>query len=434
MRIRYSEWDGTQLGGPGYGVVVGDPREDWDPMMMFLPSGGAANPGQSSISQILRHRVRARSSGMFGSTTALMRQARAVRSRKLNLEGSLEDIDEDALRKTLGDRVLVDLRALMRVEAAGLVNTRKGRLEITARGARKLGDKALAQIFRQLQWDREGTRESREIGGLAEPTGATRPWQFGDSGQFAVQRTVFNAVLRGGPGHEVRLTPDDFELLEAEHRTQAATALLVDLSSSMAMRGHFGDAMKMALALHALIAGHHPNDRLYIIGFSNYARQIKVQDLPMLVPDNSGTNMHHAFHLAGRLLAKHPRCTRQVIMVTDGEPTAHLDGEELVYALGSTVGDTFHESPGRMGRAGGGDWVNPADTVRVTLTEAMRLSRTGVTINVFMLERSPGLIKFMERLARLTAGRVFLVKDADLGAFVLRDYVTRRDRMARRAS
>ncbi|HEX7464524.1 MAG TPA: VWA domain-containing protein, partial [Actinomycetota bacterium] len=322
----------------------------------------------------------------------------------------------------------------MRVEAAGLVNTRKGRLEITAKGARKLGDKALAQIFRQLQWDREGTRESREIGGLAEPTGATRPWRFGDSGQIAVQRTVFNAVVRGGPGREVHLTPDDFELLEAEHRTQAATALLIDLSSSMAMRGHFADAMKMALALHALIAGHHPNDRLYIIGFSNYARQIKVQDLPMVVPDNSGTNMHHAFHLAGRLLAKHPRSTRQVIMVTDGEPTAHLDGEEVVYALGSAVGDTFHESPGRMGRAGGGDWVNAEETVRVTLAEAMRLSRTGVTINVFMLEDSPELIRFMDRLARLTAGRVFHVKDADLGAFVLRDYVTRSDHTARRAS
>jgi uncharacterized protein with von Willebrand factor type A (vWA) domain len=427
MQIRYSEWDGTQAPGRGFGYVAGDPREDWDPMMMFLPSGGGPNTPQSSISTVLRQRARARSSGMFGSTAALMRQARAVRSRKLNLEGSLEDVDEDALRKALGEGAVHDLRALMRVEAAGLVNTRKGRLEVTPKGARKLGDRALAEIFRQLQWNREGTRESREIGGLAEPTGATRAWRFGDSGQIAVQRTVFNAVLRGGPGQAVKLTPEDFELLEAEHRTQAATALLVDLSSSMAMRGHWSEAKKMALALHALIAGHHPSDRLYIVGFSNYARQIKVQDLPMVVPDNSGTNMHHAFHLAGRLLAKHPRSARQVIMVTDGEPTAHLDGEEVVYALGSTVGDTFHESPGRMGRTGGGDWVNPVETVRVTLTEAMRLSRTGVTINVVMLEDSQGLVRFMDRLARLTAGRVFHVKDPNLGAFVLRDYVTRRE-------
>jgi len=355
-----------------------------------------------------------------------MRQARAVRNRKLNLEGSLGDIDEDALRNAMGQGAVSDLRALMSIERAGLVNIRKGRLEVTPKGARKLGDRALAQMYRQLRRDKEGTRASREIGGLAEPTGATRPWSFGDSGEIAVQRTVFNAVLRGGPGRPVKLTPDDFELLEAEYRTQAATALLLDLSSSMAMRGHFGDAKKMALALHALIEGRHPNDRLYIIGFSNYARQIKVQDLPMVVPDNSGTNMQHAFSLAGRLLAKHPRSTRQVIMVTDGEPTAHLEGEEVVYAMGSVVADTPRSSLVRTGRGGGGDWGNVDDTVRLTLTEAFRLSKSGVTLNLFMLEKSAGLITFMERLARLTSGRVFVVKDTDMGSFILRDYASRR--------
>jgi uncharacterized protein with von Willebrand factor type A (vWA) domain len=426
MRVRYSEWDGTQAPDRGFGYGVGDPREDWDPMMMFLPSGGGPNVPQASISTVLRQRARARSSGLFGSVAALMRQARAARSRKLNLEGSLEEVDEDALRKAMGESAVADLRALLSIERAGLVNTRKGRLEVTPKGARKLGDRALSDIYRRLKPDKEGTHEVSEIGGLAEPTGGTRPWRFGDSGQIAVQRTVFNAVLRGGPGQKVKLTPDDFELVEAEHRTQAATALLLDLSSSMAMRGHFNDAKKMALALHALIAGHHPSDRLYIIGFSNYARQIKVQDLPMVVPDNSGTNMQHAFHLAGRLLAKHPRSTRQVIMVTDGEPTAHLEGGEVVYAFGSIVADYAHPR-GLSGRTGGGLWGNAADTVRITLTEAMKLSRTGVRLNVFMLEDSLALTKFMERLARLTEGRVFLVKDMDLGSFILRDYAARRD-------
>jgi uncharacterized protein with von Willebrand factor type A (vWA) domain len=200
----------------------------------------------------------------------------------------------------------------------------------------------------------------------------------------------------------------------------------------MAMRGHFGDAKKMALALDALIEGRHPNDRLYIIGFSNYARQIKIQDLPMAVADNAGTNMQHAFGLAGRLLAKHPRTTRQVIMVTDGEPTAHLEGGEVVYSFGS-MASTDPTARGvdsvdlrRTGRPNGGDWVNVDDTVRLTLAEAFRLSKSGVTLNVFMLEKSPALITFMERLARLTAGRVFLVKDADMGSFILRDYAARR--------
>jgi len=426
MRIRYSEWDGTQAPDRGFGYVVGDPREDWASMMNFQPSGGGPGNPEVSLTQMLLQRARARSSGLFGSLPAQLRQARAVRKRKLNLEGTLEDIDEDALRKAMGEGAVRDLRALMSIERAGLVNTHKGRLEVTPKGARKLGDRALAQMYRQLRRDREGTRETREIGGLAEPTGGTRPWQFGDSGQIAVQRTVFNAVLRGGPGREVRLAPEDFELVEAEHRTQAATALLLDLSSSMAMRGHFVEAKKMALALHSLIVGRHPHDRLYIIGFSNYARQIKLKDLPMVVPDNSGTNMQHAFHLAGRLLAKHARATRQVIMVTDGEPTAHLEGGELVYGFGSVVADTPHPSLVRTASPSGADWVNADETVKQTLAEAFRLSKTGVTLNVFMLEDSPGLISFMERLARLTAGRVFLVKDTDLGAFVLRDYASRR--------
>ena len=398
-------------------------------MEMFVPSGGGPGRPEVTLTRVLRQRARARSSGLFGSIPAVMRQARAVRSRRLNLEGSLEDIDEDALREAMGEAAVIDLRVLMSIERAGLVNTRKGRLEVTPKGARKLGDRALAQMYTQLRRDNEGSRESREIGGLAEPTGATCPWHFGDSGQIAVQRTVFNAVLRGGPGKEVHLTPDDFELLEAEYRTQAATALCLDLSSSMAMRGHFGEAKKMALALHALIEGRHPNDRLYIIGFSNYARQIKVQDLPMVVPDNAGTNMQHAFSLAGRLLAKHPRSTRQVIMVTDGEPTSHLEGEEVMYGCGDvTETASVATVPNRTANSSGaaGSWVSAGETVRETLAEAFRLSKSGVTLNVFMLERSPGLITFMERLARLTMGRVFLVKDTDMGSFILRDYASRR--------
>jgi uncharacterized protein with von Willebrand factor type A (vWA) domain len=432
MRIRYSEWDGTQVPDRGFGYVLGDPRDDIESYMFIIPSGGGPGNPEVSLTRVLRQRAKARTPGLFGSVPAAMRQARAVRSRRLNLEGSLEDVDEDALRRAMGEGAVSDLRALMSIERAGLVNIQKGRFAVTPKGARKLGDRALARMYQRLRHDKEGSRESREIGGLAEPTGGTRPWMWGDTGQIAVQRTVFNAVLRGGPGKEVHLTPDDFELLEAEYRTQAATALCLDLSSSMAMRGHFEDAKKMALALHALIQGRHPNDRLYIIGFSNYARQIKVQDLPMVVPDNSGTNMQHAFSLAGRLLAKHPRSTRQVIMVTDGEPTAHLEGEEVVHSIGS-MASTDPAARGidrsevrRTGRGGGGDWVNIDATVRLTLAEAFRLSKTGVTLNVFMLEKSPGLITFMERLARLTQGRVFLVKDTDMGSFILRDYAAQR--------
>jgi uncharacterized protein with von Willebrand factor type A (vWA) domain len=321
---------------------------------------------------------------------------------------SLEDVDAEALQRALGEDAVRDLRRLKEVERAleeaGLVQRSRGRLEVTPRGARRLGERALTRVFERLRKDREGTHEARDAGGLAEPTGATKPWRFGETGQVAVQRTVFNAVLRQGPGGSVQVAPEDFELVEAESRTETATALLLDLSFSMPLRGHFVPAKRMALALHALIEGRYPHDTLYLIGFSDYARQMEPQDLTASGWERVyGTNMHHAFNLAGRLLAQHPRAARQVIMVTDGEPTAHLDGDEVFFS-----------------------WPPVPETIRLTLAEAMKLSRLGVTLNVFMLEDAPGLASFMERLARLTAGRVFLMSAESAGDFVLRDYVSRR--------
>ncbi|HSH34474.1 MAG TPA: hypothetical protein VLB31_12690 [Actinomycetota bacterium] len=323
---------------------------------------------------------------------------------------ALDDVDEDALRRTLGDPAVQDLRRLKQIERAlekaGLVQPRRGRLEVTPRGARRLGEKALTQVFDELKRDREGTHEARDAGGLAEPTGATRPWNFGDHGQIAVGKTVFNAVVRSEPGQPVRLRPDDFEIVEAEQRTEAATALLLDLSFSMPLRGHFIHAKKMALALHALIEGRYPHDTLYLIGFSDYARQLQPEDLTAPGFERVyGTNMQHAFMLANRLLSQHPRATRQVIMVTDGEPTAHLEDDQAYF-----------------------NWPPVPETIEKTLTEAIRLSKAGVRLNIFMLEESEGLARFMERLARVTSGRVFLMDDHRVGEFVLRDYVARRSR------
>ena len=279
------------------------------------------------------------------------------------------------------------------------------REQLTPRGARKMGERALTRVFERLTRDREGTHEARDPGGLAEPTGQTRPWSFGDHGRIDVQRTVFNAVTRGAASEGVvRLRPDDFELVEAEERTETATALLLDLSFSMPLRGHLVHAKKMALALHALIEGRYPHDTLYLIGFSDFARRLHPEELATPGFERTyGTNMQHAFMMAGRLLAQHPRAARQVIMVTDGEPTAHLEGEQAFFA-----------------------WPPEPETIRLTLAEAVRLSRSGVTLNIFMLEDSEGLARFMERLAERTGGRVFLMDDRNVGEFVLRDYVRHR--------
>jgi uncharacterized protein with von Willebrand factor type A (vWA) domain len=322
---------------------------------------------------------------------------------------ALEDVDEERLRRTMGDDAVRDLRRLKEIERAleqaGLLTRTGGRLQVTPKGARKLGERALIRVFERLRMDRVGAHDVRRAGGVAEPTGASKPWMFGETGQIAVQRTVFNAVLREGPSASPRLRPQDFELEEAEARSEAATALLLDLSFSMPLRGHWIPAKKMALALHALIEGRYPHDTLYLIGFSDYARRMEPQDLAGSGWERVyGTNMQHAFNMAGRLLSQHPRATKQVIMVTDGEPTAHLEDD----------GEAFFS------------WPPIPETIHRTLREAMRLAKAGITLNVFMLEDTPGLQRFMERLARLTSGRVFHTAGEGLGEFVVRDYVSRR--------
>lgn len=329
----------------------------------------------------------------------------------------IDDVDEEKLRRSLGEEAVKDLRGLKQIEKvleeAGMLTRNRGKLELTARGARRLGERALVKVFEDLRRERVGAHDARDTGGPAEPTGGTRPWHFGDPGDVAVQKTVFNAVVRSAPekGSRLTLIPDDFEVIEAETRTQTATALLLDLSYSMPLRGHWVHAKRMALALHALIQGKYPQDQLYLIGFSDYARRLEPKDLTSSesIERVYGTNMQHAFLLARRLLAEHPRATKQVIMVTDGEPTAHL--MDLPYGDGPQA---FFS------------WPPTQETIHKTLAEAMRLHGAGVTLNIFMLEDDFGLVRFMERLAKMTGGRVFHTASRELGHFVLRDYVRRK--------
>lgn len=317
---------------------------------------------------------------------------------------TLEDVDEDQLRRSLGEEAVSDLRWLKQVERAleeaGVVHRDRGRLELTARGARRLGERSLTRLLDRIR--REPTHRAR--GGQAEPTGQTRPWAFGDSDPLSVERTVYNAVLRGGAGRRVRLAPEDFEVSETESRPRTATALLLDLSFSMPLRGHWVPAKRMALALHALVDSKYPQDSLHLIGFSDYARKMEPADLASAGWEEvHGTNMEHAFMLARRILGDDPRSIKQVIMVTDGEPTAHLEDG---YAQ-------FHWPPVRR-------------TVERTLREATRLARSQISINVFMLERDAGLEAFMARLARLTGGEVVSAESAHIGARVIGTYLNNR--------
>jgi len=318
---------------------------------------------------------------------------------------SLDDIDEEKLAEALGDDAVRDLGRLRAIEKAleeaGVLQRSGNRLELTARGARLLGERSLTKLLSRIR--SEPTH--RAGGGQAEPTGQMRPWVFGDDDQISVERTVYNAVVRLGPGRELRLSPDDFEVKETESRPRTSTALLLDLSFSMPLNGHWVPAKKTALALHALIEGKYPDDTLHLIGFSDYARPLTPQSLATVGWENvHGTNMQHAFLLAHRLLSNDRSAVKQVIMVTDGEPTAHLDPD------GSAL---FN-------------WPPVPITIEKTLREAARLARSQIKINVFMLEETPGLVRFMDRLARLTGGQVFQAEAAGLGAAIVGGYGRRR--------
>jgi uncharacterized protein with von Willebrand factor type A (vWA) domain len=242
-----------------------------------------------------------------------------------------------------------------------------------------------------------------------------------------VPRTVRNAVLRGaglggfggedsppnGPGLPrggVRLAPEDFEVEETERRTSAAVCLLVDQSYSMLLRETWGMAKATALALHSLMSTRYPQDALEIIGFSRLARTVRPTDLPDLDADVSqGTNLHHALVLAGRHLDRHPEAEPVVLIVTDGEPTAHLEPDGYPW---------FAYPPERR-------------TIELTLTEVTRLTRRHATINVFMLDEDPRLVAFVDLVARLNGGRVFAPSPERLGDYVVSDYL--RARRGRRA-
>jgi len=322
---------------------------------------------------------------------------------------SLDDIDEAAVQRALGRAAVDDLRALHQVErelqAQGyLVRDARGRLELSPRAVRRLGLTALRRVFSQLHAPGRGDHDLRDAGAAGDVTGASRPWQFGDEQPLDVVRTVRNAVLRAGPG-KVRLTVEDMEVVETERRTTAAVALLVDLSFSMELRGTWNAAKQTALALHALVSTRYPQDAIEVIGFSDMAQVVRPEQLASLSPQRvQGTNLQHALMLAGRFLGRHPQAEPIVLVVTDGEPTAHLTRDGYVDFC----------------------WPPTAETLALTMAEVERVGRRGATINVFMLDDEPRLIDFVEHLARRNGGRVFAADPDRLGEYVVKDYLRAR--------
>ena len=330
--------------------------------------------------------------------------------------GALAEIDLDRARQLLGDDAARSLDRLARLakqlEDAGLLERREGRYELTPRGLRKIGQNALSQLFSKMAKDKLGRHESVRQGMGVERTYDTKAYEFGDPFNLDIQRTVRNAVRRGGAGTPVRLIPDDFEVERNEHLTRSSTVLMLDLSLSMPMRDNFLAAKKVAMAMHSLISSQFPRDYLGLIGFSEVARELKPEQLPEVSWDFVyGTNMQHAFLLARRLLARQTG-TKQIIMITDGEPTAHLLAD----------GEPFFQYP-----------THPA-TRDATLAEVNRCTKDGITINTFMLDASRALRHFVERMTELNQGRAFFTTPETLGDYVLVDFLENKRTRSRRRS
>ncbi len=342
-----------------------------------------------------------------------LRQMEDLERQLKNMRGpaDLDQVDEEKLAELLGEdarRSWEELKKLMkRLEEAGYIRRKGDRLELTPRGIRKIGQKAIRDIFRQLKKDRVGAHQIPYRGTGGEASGETKPWQFGDEFSLDLQESLLNAIRRQGSGTPVRMRIEDFEVQRVEHSTAAATCLLLDRSRSMGYYGNFTAAKKVAIALSTLIRSQYPRDALYIIGFSDMATQFKDDDLPDLSWDTgiSGTNMHHAFMLSRKLLAKHKGSTRQIIMVTDGEPTAYLDHGVPYFS--------YPPSP---------------QTISETLKEARRCAQEGIIINTFMLENSYPLIDFVNLLTRINRGRAFYASPDKLGEYVLVDFISNRKR------
>ena len=327
--------------------------------------------------------------------------------------GALAEADLDKVNDLLGEDAARSMERLAQLakqlEEAGLIETKEGRLQLTPRGLRKIGANALGELFSKLAKDKSGQHQMNPHGIGHERAYESKPYEYGDPFNLDLHRTIRNAVGREGPGTPVRLTPEDFEIERTENITRSSTVLMLDLSLSMPMRDNFLAAKKVAMALHSLISTQFPRDYLGIVGFSEVARILTPEQLPEVSWDFVyGTNMQHGFLLSRQLLARQSG-TKQIIMITDGEPTAHIEAD----------GNVFFNYP-----------PVPA-TIEATLREVARCTRENIRVNTFMLDANSYLKAFVERLTQMNRGRAFFTTPDTLGDYVLVDFIEHKRSLAR---
>jgi uncharacterized protein with von Willebrand factor type A (vWA) domain len=381
-----------QMDALGRNLQQAFPNMPWDQRMNFRGDDPLQFGQMSGLLQTL---------GDLDELENLMRSA--------TQPGQLAEVDLDKAREHLGDDAARSLERLAEVakmlEEAGLIEQREGRYELTPRALRKIGQKALGDLYKKLLDDKGGQHEVERSGFGHERAYEHKPYEYGDPFNLNVEQTIRNALRRNGPGTPIRMSSEDFEVERTEMLTRSATVLLLDVSMSMPMRDNFLPAKKMAMALHALITSRFPRDYFGLVSFGRVAREIKPEKLPELSWDFEwGTNMQHAMLLARRMLARESG-TKQIIMVTDGEPTAHIEN-----------GEAFFEYPPSP-------W-----TIEETMKEVMRCTRENVRINTFMLDDGGNyyLRDFVEKMMKVNRGRAFFTAPDTLGDYVLVDFLEQR--------
>lgn len=420
----YSRWDGTQDPDPFTAAAVfdalaesvlstGDPLEA---LRRALELGLELGDGErlAGLAELLRQLAALRQAAgadaqLEASIEQLERQLGAALA-----DNAADLIDRPLARRLLGDGAVRSLERMVGLarllERAGYLARDGEALRVTAQGVRRIGDRALSDVFAELRQAGRGRHRSRRAGASGERLEGTKPYSFGDPFLIDVQLTLRNALRRGAIGKPILLSPADLEVIRTEERTRCATVLLIDASRSMLLRGCFVAAKKVAIALETLIRGQFPGDTLYLVAFADRARELPAEALPYLDYRQfaHGTNLQDGLRLARRLLGRHNVANRQVLLITDGEPTAYLEGGGLRFAYPPTF-----------------------QVLRATMREVGACTRDRIMISTFMLERSQHLVDFVAQMNKLNRGRAFLSDPDRLGEYVLVDYLAnRRKRIA----
>lgn len=398
-----------------------------------------------------RYRFKGREEISIEQAQELMEQLQQLETLEKQLEGVRWDgdpqqVDAEKLRDLLGDEAFQAVQNMKDIaselEAAGYIMKTKDGLQLTPLAMRKIGQKALRDIFSFIKRDRFGQHDTRQRGGVGMPTEDTKTYEFGDPFLLDLSATVFNAVSHEGTGTPVSLHIDDFVVRRQEFLSHTSTVILIDMSGSMAWNNCFYAAKKVALALDNLVRSTFPRDTLQIVGFYTAAEEMKPADLPYVKPKSFGynaslysdyydmlmgyidvqldyrdvvrgrtnvpqgfTNMQQGLRMAEQMLSKRQSPNKQIILITDGQPTAHCEGDRLY----------LQYPPSQR-------------TITATLQEVKRCTVKGIAINTFMLAKSYYLERFVDQMTKINRGRAFYTTPEQLGEYLVVDYLVKKRR------